>query len=232
VSKDNSTRLHRTLTVLTGVLIVKVTLAILQNYPDYFPANLDSDFLRGRQGYFSSYRWPFYVHLISGPVSLMLALVLVSDKFRSRFPRWHRRLGRIQGMNVLVLLVPSGLWMSWYAATGHVAGAGFGLLSVATGICVAMGWRRAVQRRFRDHQWWMQRCLVLLCSAVVVRLIAGLATVLDRDEEWLYPLAAWASWLVPLAALEFSQFRLRSGSLPAVTSPGRERTALPASPVE
>ena len=46
----------------------------------------------------------------------------------------------------------------------------------------------------------MTRLFVLLCSAVVLRLIAGLATLVEFDADWLYPASAWASWLVPLAA--------------------------------
>jgi hypothetical protein len=36
-------------------------------------------------------------------------------------------------------------------------------------------------------------------------MIGGLATVAQFDAAWLYPLSAWASWLVPLAILEAMQ---------------------------
>jgi hypothetical protein len=50
----------------------------------------------------------------------------------------------------------------------------------------------------------MWRCFLLLCSAVVLRLIGGLATVTHIGGNWSYPLAAWASWLVPLGIFELS----------------------------
>jgi hypothetical protein len=37
------------------------------------------------------------------------------------------------------MIVPSGIWMAMYAETGAVAGAGFGSLAVATGLCVYRG---------------------------------------------------------------------------------------------
>jgi hypothetical protein len=107
-------------------------------------------------------------------------------------------------MCVLMFVAPSGLWMARYAMTGAVAAAGLGALAIATAACVAMGWRAAVKRRFASHRRWMWRTFVLLCSAVVIRLIGGLATVAHWDALWIYPLSAWASWLAPLLVYESS----------------------------
>ena len=100
---------RRVLVVLAGLLILKVTGAVVLNYRNYFPPNFESDFLQGRELYFwGGYHWAFYVHLLAGPPSLILGLVLLSERFRLRFPKWHRCLGRIQGMAVVLLLAPSG----------------------------------------------------------------------------------------------------------------------------
>jgi uncharacterized membrane protein len=197
----------RVLRILAALLIWKVTLSILLEYRHYIPPNFDSDFLRGREAYFwGAYGWAFYVHLASGPASLILGTILISDRFRTSAPAWHRRLGRVQGMCVLLLVAPSGLWMAWYAATGSVAAAGLGSLAIATAVCVALGWRAAVRRRFAEHQRWMQRTFILLCSAVVIRVIGGLATVAGWDALWLYPFSTWASWLAPLLLFEASRW--------------------------
>jgi hypothetical protein len=210
MSNAPSKRLQRALTLSVGVLIFKVTVSVVLKYHNYFPPNFDFDFLRGRQPYFSGpYQWAFYTHLASGPVSLVLGMILVSDEFRRRFPAWHRRLGRIQVACVLLLVAPSGLWMARYAEAGTIAAIGFAALAVATGTSVALGWRAAVQRRFSEHRRWMWRSFLLLCSAVVLRLIGGLAVVLGSEAAWLDPLAAWLSWLGPLTAFEL--IRLRNG---------------------
>lgn len=192
----------RVLQLLVALLILKVTFGIVVGYRDYFPPNFDSDFLLGREAYFGGgYRVAFYAHILAGPLTLLLGLLLVSDRLRMRFPRLHRSLGKGQGLLVLLALVPSGLWMAFYAGT-VVAATGFAALAVATGACVAIGWWAAVRRRFEAHRRWMWRTFLLLCSAVVLRLIGGLASVTGIGGEWSYPVAAWAIWLLPLAAYE------------------------------
>src|SRR5437868_5057440 len=103
-----STTLQRVLTLLAAFLIFKVTVSVVLKYGDYFPANFQSDFLRGREQYFAgSYQWAFYAHIVSGPISLVLGLILVSQRHRLSFPKWHRLLGRIQALGVLFLVAPS-----------------------------------------------------------------------------------------------------------------------------
>ena len=213
------TRLRRLLAILATLLIWKVTLSVVAGYRHYFPPNFDADFLLGRQSYFwGGYHWAFYTHLIVGPSSLLLGTLLVSDRFRRKFPHWHRRLGRAQAMVVLLLVAPSGLWMALYAPAGPIAASGLAALAVATAACVALGWKAAVARRFDSHRLWMGRSYMLLCSAVVIRLIGGLATVTQFDAAWLNPLAAWTSWLVPLAAFEIRKTVLvRASARPAIS---------------
>lgn len=195
--------LSRILSGLAGLLILRVTLSVVLKYVDYFPPNFDSDFLQGRQAYFRGiYQWAFYPHLVAGPVSLILGLILVSDRFRQRLPRWHRLLGRIQAGVVLLVVAPSGLAMAFRAEAGPAAGLGFAMLAVVTGVSVVAGWRAAVARRFADHRRWMWRCYLALCSTVVLRLIAGAATVTGLDVWWLDVFAAWGSWLIPLTVFE------------------------------
>ncbi|HEX7377683.1 MAG TPA: DUF2306 domain-containing protein [Pirellulales bacterium] len=203
MSNDRFHRWMIAIKLLTAVLIVKVTLTVAWGYRNYWPPNFNSDFLHGREGYFAgAYQWAFYAHIASGPITLLLGLVLLNDRFRLRFLRWHRVLGRIQIATILLLVTPGGLWMAYYAQSGPVAAASFALLAVLTGACAALGWKAAVERRFAVHRRWMWRGYVLLCSAVVLRLLGGLATVSGVQAAWFDPLAAWMCWLVPLAALE------------------------------
>ena len=206
MQRTSAFTLPRVLTILAALVIWKVTLSVVIEYRHYFPPNFASDFLRGRELYFwGAYRWAFFTHLISGPASLILGTMLASELFRRTVPTWHRLLGRMQVACVLLLVAPSGLWMAYYAATGTVAAAGLGSLGIATAVCVVLGWRSAVRRRLANHRRWMWRTFILLCSAVVIRMIGGLATVAHIDAPWLYPLSTWTSWLVPLLIFEISQ---------------------------
>ena len=101
---------ERLLTLLAGLLILKVTASVVSNYHNYFPPDFGSEFLHGRELYFpGAYRWAFYAHILSGPVSLILGLILIGERSRSRFPKFHRYLGRLQVACVLSLVTPSGL---------------------------------------------------------------------------------------------------------------------------
>jgi uncharacterized membrane protein len=209
----------RILRLAAAVLVLKVTVSVLSNYSNYFPPDFSSDFLRGRERDFAgAYRWAFTAHILSGPASLVLGLILIGDRLRARSPRWHRRLGRVQVACVLLLVTPSGLWMACYAAAGPVAAVGLAALAVATATCAALGARAAVTRRFEDHRRWMWQCYLLLCSAVVLRLMGGLATVAGVSAPWFDPLATWMCWLVPLIAFEIVERAGRGPGLLKVES--------------
>lgn len=225
MSNSRAVRWRNALTLAAALLVLKVTAEVVLGYRNYLPPDFHSDFLHGRERYFSGgYQWAFYTHIASGPVTLVAGLLLVSERFRLGFPQWHRMLGRIQVALVLLLVAPSGLWMAFYAAAGTTATVSFVLLAILTGACAALGWRAAVQRRFLVHRCWMWRCFVLLCSAVVLRVVGGLATVSGMHADWFDPLASWACWVAPLAVFELS--RLRNGR--AAPFPARAAASLPA----
>jgi uncharacterized membrane protein len=200
--------------------------AVIANYPDYFPPNFDSDFLRHRQSHFRGiYPWAFFLHIVAGPISLIMGLIVMAERSRARFPRWHRYCGRLQVACVLLLVTPSGLVMAYHAAAGPMAGIGLASLAIATTVAAWLGARAAMQRRFADHRRWMWRCYLLLCSAVVLRLLGGLAMVTGVTTPWFDPLATWISWLLPLTAFEFYVWIGRKSGPPAV-----DRAPVPATP--
>ncbi len=189
---------------LTVILILRVLAAILANYPDYFPPNFDALFLQGRQATFTAtYRAAFYVHIFSAPVVLCNGLILLSETFRRRQRGWHRFLGWVQVVVLLVFVLPSGVVMSRHAFGGWPAGLSFLLLAAATASCAIVGVVHACRRRYDRHRRWMLRSYVLICSAVCLRLISGTAEMVGvPSPEQAYIFAAWSSWLFPLAVYE------------------------------
>src|SRR6058998_2160640 len=122
---------------------------------------------------------------------------------RLRRGGWHRRLGRVQVGVLLFFVLPSSVVMSWHAFGGWPAGLSFLLLSAATAGCAIAGVVHARRRRYDRHRRWMLRCYVLICSAVALRLISGTAGLVGvPSAEEAYVVAAWSSWLLPLAAYE------------------------------
>jgi hypothetical protein len=189
---------------LAVVLILRVLVVILANYPDYFPPNFDSLFLQGREATFGgAYRAAFYVHILSAPFVLFIGLILLSAQVRRRHGGWHRWLGRVQVVVLLFFVLPSSVVMSRHAFGGWPAGLSFLLLSAATASCAIVGVVYACRRRYNLHRRWMLRTYVLICSAVALRLISGTAGLVGvPSPEQAYVFAAWSSWLLPLAACE------------------------------
>ena len=192
------------LRALAVVLILRVLAAILANYPDYFPPNFDALFLLGREATFvGAYRPAFYLHIFSGPVVLFNGLILLSGYVQRRHGSTHRFLGRVQVGVLMLFVLPSSVVMSRHAFGGWRAGLSFLLLSAATATCAIAGVVHARRRRFDRHRRWMLRSYVLICSAVVLRLISGAAGLVEvPSPEGAYIIAAWSSWLLPLMIFE------------------------------
>jgi uncharacterized membrane protein len=192
---------------LAVVLILRVLVSIVANYSDYFPPNFDSLFLQGREATFTgAYRSAFYVHIFSGPFVLFNGLIQLSEYVRRHHRGLHRVLGRVQVVVLLLLVLPSSVVMSRRAFGGWPAGLSFLLLSAATASCAITGVVHARRRRYDQHRRWMLRSYVLICSAVALRLISGAAGLVGvPSPEAAYIVAAWSSWLLPLAAYEIAE---------------------------
>lgn len=196
---------------MAGLLVVRLIAVVVRQYDVYFPPDFDrAEFLFGREAQFAGpYRWAFAVHVVSGPIALGLGLILAFTGVTGRRLGWHRGLGWMQAGCVLGLVAPSGLGMAWYAAAGPVAAVGLAALAVSTAACVALGTRAASRGQTPDHRRWMGRTLALLSSAVVLRVLGGLGSVLGVSAPWYDPLMVWVSWLAPLAGSETYRLNTR-----------------------
>lgn len=211
------------------VVVLKVLISVLFEYRWYFPEDFEqSSFLAGRRYlFFGTYRAAFYGHIVSGPIAVLLGIGLAISGPKRAFHRFHRIAGRLQLLIVLGVVVPTGLVMAQQAYAGPWARLGFAILSVATGVAVAAAAYAAVTRRLAAHRRWAIRCLVLLASPLLLRIVGGALLVTDMESEVAYRLNAWLSWLVPLAMCELWW---RRG---AWTSPGsRNLTASTLAPGE
>jgi len=195
--------LQRLLLILFLIASARVLVLIVAEYGSYFPANFDSAFLTGRRNIFRGlYRTAFYVHIVIGPLVLVLGFFLMFSGLRQRYRSTHRRLGWIHVVLVAGLLCPSGLVMATQAYTGPIAGWGFATQSIATcATAIATAWF-AVRRSIVAHKTWATRCFILLCSPLLLRTMSGMVIVLGIESEWTYRLSAWTSWILPCAVYE------------------------------
>ena len=193
--------------LLLSLLFGKFLVAILNEYHFYFPADFEnSSFLIGRDEHFKGLYWiAFYSHILAGPITLVGAFFLMMTGGIKRFRFWHRTVGKIALGLVLAIIVPSGLVMSTQSLTGPIAGVGFALTAIFTGISAMFAIWYARQKRFTLHKIWATRCFIFLCSPILLRLISSAAFVTSTESDLSYQLSAWLSWLVPLAFYEVAR---------------------------
>jgi len=80
---------------------------------------------------------------------------------------------------------------------------------VATWSSTWIGFKAAEAGQFQRHGEWMTRSFLLMCSAVVLRLLAAIVDTLEVSSVS-YGVLAWLSWLPMLVAYELLM-RLRLG---------------------
>lgn len=189
---------------LTVVVILRVLFTIVANYPDYFPPRFDSLFLEGREATFTGlYRVAFYIHIFSSPFVLLNGLLLLNSYMQSHYRALHRVMGRVQVMVLLLFVLPSSLMMSQHAYAGWLAGLSFIVLSLATATCAIIGVVHVRRGCLALHQRWMIRTYLLICSAIVLRIMSGAMGLFNvPNPEMAYVIAAWSSWVFPLAVYE------------------------------
>ena len=146
------------------------------------------------------------IHVASASLAFPLCLALMIRWLQQR-PLWHRWLGRLTGVLVLFVLVPSGVVLSFDAKGGAAVTAGF-LLSAAI---VAWGMVRGVvaarRRELVSHRRAMWHVVGQMSVAVVSRvLIVGLDAA-GIDPDFSYVVALWGPVLASAAVVELVSTR-------------------------
>ena len=177
---------------------------ILTPFPHYLPPDFARGFLRNKEaGFYSSgYFLGFYAHIAAAPLALLCGTLNISHSLRRRWPKLHRRLGKSYVLLVLCLAAPGGAIMSMRAFGGLPSIVCFAMISGAAWWFTWKAWRAAVNKRFAEHGRWMCRSYLMMCSAILLRLIHFLMQPLALDPTLSYQWAAWLSWLPPLLVFE------------------------------
>jgi Predicted membrane protein (DUF2306) len=138
----------------------------------------------------------FRVHMMSAG----LALLLVPAAIACNGSSVHRVLGRSAAALVLIGGI-TALPVALASAASWPARAGFftqGLVWIGL-VLVAVHAIRAGKRR--QHMWLMLAVAAVASAALWLRMASWLAVRLELPFEPAYALAAWLSWLLPLAMI-------------------------------
>jgi hypothetical protein len=143
----------------------------------------------------------FYAHVGLAPLALLLMPLQFWAGLRLRRPVWHRWVGRIYVVAILISGI-GGLFMAANTNTGEIAGAGFGLLALLWLGTTIRGIWLARAKRIAEHQIWMIRSTALTFAAVTLRLYLPLSQVAGLPMDASYVVIAWACWVPNLIIAE------------------------------
>lgn len=160
--------------------------------------------------YATDYRLPLYAHIVFGPLALLLAPFQFWSYLRNRFRRLHRIIGYACVMSIVIASIGSLLLLPRFQGSAWAA-TGFALLALLWLTTTLRAVVLARARRTEEHRTWMLRSAALTFAAVVLRLMTlPLMGSTGMTLTQSYDITAWASWLLPLAVVEWRHRWTRS----------------------
>lgn len=148
------------------------------------------------------------IHGLSAPFALLMVSSLVLLRIDKKYPSLHRMIGKIGLVFCIFIVVPSGIGLSFYAMGGPIGKFLFISLSFYTGYAVISGYQTIKAGNIQKHQHWMNELLILLSSAIFLRLLITLFSLaLDWRGDTMYNTAAFLSWIPWILLMKFLHFK-------------------------
>ena len=162
---------------------------------DYLADGLLHPFIREKRATGRTAWWlaALGAHVVAALVSFPLCLVLLSRRLLGAAPRLHRVIGRVTGLAVLLLLVPSGLVLSTTARGGLWGSAGFAVSAAIMAVAMVQAIATARPRDVAGHRRAVAHVIAQMSVAPVSRalLVLAAAAVPDADPDVVYVAALW-----------------------------------------
>lgn len=136
----------------------------------------------------------FYGHISFGGIALLTGWTQFSKALRRDHLRWHRRLGMVYLISVL-LSGGCGIYLAFFATTGWVAGLGFLFLGVFWILFTVLAYRSVLQKKYRSHGKWMVYSYAACFAAVTLRIWMPILIAVFGDFETSYQIVAWLCWV-------------------------------------
>jgi uncharacterized membrane protein len=149
------------------------------------------------------------VHVFSAVISFPLCLLLMTRTLQRR-PPWHRWLGRVTGLVILLALVPTGMVLAMDAKGGAIVSAGFLLSGLIVLVAMAHGILAARRRDFVAHRRDLYHVVAQMSVAVTSRALMIGLDMLEWEPELAYVVALWVPVLASAGVAELLARRVRS----------------------
>ncbi|WP_341224715.1 DUF2306 domain-containing protein [uncultured Arcticibacterium sp.] len=136
----------------------------------------------------------FYGHIVLGGLALLIGWLQFSKKLRNKHIIWHRRIGIIYVISVLI----SGLcsvYLGFHATGGLVSKIGFISLGLVWLSTTALAFKAIKNGNITKHQNFMIYSYAACFAAVMLRIWLPLLTISLGDFIPAYRVVAWLCWV-------------------------------------
>ncbi len=156
-------------------------------------------------GRFWDYKWPLFFHISSGITAMLIGPFQFWKKFRSRYIKVHRLLGRIYLIAILIGTI-SATYLAWTSGYKISFSWAFGLEALAFAwISTALMAYTSVRRgRIVQHKEWMIRSYVVTLGFFFFRILNNSVFVKSLMPEFKERgvTIIWFCWTIPLLITE------------------------------
>jgi len=142
------------------------------------------------------------LHFAGGGLALAVGAFQLNAALRARRIHWHRILGRIYVVSVLIGGV-SGLRLAIASQGGMIAHVGFSALACLWLFTTVRGFLRIRAGDDVSHRAWMIRSYSLTFAAVTLRFYLPLLLAIGIPFGTAYPTIAWLCWVPNILIAEW-----------------------------
>jgi hypothetical protein len=172
----------------------------------YIPMHNDTAFLQLKQDYLqiTEWRFAFYIHVFSSILVLLAGFTQFSNTIFKKYRGFHKKMGYLYVINILMVTGPASLLMGFYANGGVSSRIAFVLLAILWLGFTAIALYKAIKKNFVAHRIFMIRSFALTLSAITLRIwkvIFATTTAIPPMDR--YRIIAWLGWGLNLLVAEY-----------------------------
>lgn len=180
-------------------LMLKITL-------EYVPLDQNVSFLMIKQTeveHRPEYLSFFYTHVYTSIFVLLTGFLAILRKDFG-LQNFHKNIGKIYILLLLVFSAPSGIYMGIFANGGILAKISFVILGSLWWWTTFKAYQAARQKKFSLHQQWMWRSFALTLSAITLRMWKVIIVYLLHPNPMdVYQIIAWLGWIPNILIIEY-----------------------------
>lgn len=169
---------------------------------------------------FKNWIWTFsfYIHMGAGVICLFVPIVLFIGEAFNLSKIWHRRLGKLYVFDTLLIIVPTGLYMAFFAKGGTSTQIGFVVQGLALALSTVLAVRYIKQGELVQHKQWMMRSYSFAFAVITFRVLHICFYELKVPYELNYQLSQWVAVLFNALVVEIIiLYQLKSNSKLIIT---------------